>query len=284
MSARRRGEEGYALIAAVVSIVIFALMSLMMINAVRGPIIMASAENDRARLSAAADAGVALAIKGLMARDPLQRWQIAGKLRRTMFDGNRLDIVIEDERGKIALNLINKQQVDKMFGAFGLSGAARETAVDSYMDWRDPDDDARPRGAERGDYAAQKIRPRDGELRSVGELALIKGVGKELAVKMAPFVTVNFGAGEFDPRYSTPIAVQVSKDDEEGDFADFASGISVGGKAVRAQRSAVSDSLIGRPLTIRVDASHGADAHARREVIIELTGAPLRPYVIRARE
>ena len=103
-------EEGYALIAAVVSIVIFALMALTIINVTRSSTIMASAEIDRARLSAAADAGVAIAVHGLMLKDPAQRWAIDGNIRRETFDGMTLEIIVEDERGKIALNLINKDR------------------------------------------------------------------------------------------------------------------------------------------------------------------------------
>jgi general secretion pathway protein K len=280
-----RREEGYALIAAVVSIVVFAMMALTIINATRGATLMASAEADRARLSAAADAGVALAIQGLMAKDPAQRWSIDGNARRETFDGMALTIVVEDERGKIALNLINKAQVERMFAAFGLDGLELEAAVDGFMDWRDQDDDVRPRGAEFESYAPRKLKPRNGELRSLGELALISGVGPALAIRIAPVATVNFGAnGEFDPRYASPFAVRVSADDEPSSgFAERERALERGG-AIEAFRPKRTDSLIGRPLTVRVDASRGQGAHARRTIIIELTGADVRPYVIRARE
>jgi general secretion pathway protein K len=278
---RQPGEQGYALIAAVISIIVFALMALTIINAVRGPTIMASAELDRARLSAAADAGIALAIQGLLQDDPVRRWKIDGKPRQIAFDGITLSVIVEDERGKIALNLINKNQVERMFSAFGLSGAALETAVDGFMDWRDENFEARPRGAERRFYEGRRIQPRNGELRSVGELALINGVGQRLASRIAPFATVNFGTnGDFDPRYATPLAIRVSADDDfdEVDAARQARG------PVSLLPTAITQSLIGRPLTVRVDASRPPGAHARRQVILELTGSDIRPYVIRARE
>ncbi len=280
----RRREEGYALIAAVVSIVVFAMMALTIINATRGGTIMASAEADRARLSAAADAGVALAIQGLMAKDAAQRWSIDGKARRETFDGIALTIVVEDERGKIALNLINKAQVEIMFAEFGLDGVELEAAVDGFMDWRDEDDDVRPRGAEFEAYTPRKLKPRNGELRSLGELALINGVGPALATRIAPVATVNFGGNaEFDPKNASPIAIRVSNDEPSSGFAERERLAERGG-AIEAFRRERTVSLIGRPLTVRVDASRGRDAHARRTIIIELTGADVRPYVIRARE
>jgi general secretion pathway protein K len=279
-----RREEGYALIAAVVSIVIFALMALTIINTTRSSTIMASAEIDRARLLAAADAGIAIAVHGLMLKDPANRWRIDGKVRRETFDGMTLEIIVEDERGKIALNLINKAEVEAMFKEFGVQGIELETAVDGFMDWRDEDDDPRLRGAEFEVYAPRRIKPRNGELRTLGEVALISGVGPELARRIIPYATVNFGTGEFDPRYASEIAIRVSgvNEIENGIFETNAAIRRAG--AINAVRAARSESLIGRPLTIRVDAKQAPDKSARRTAIIELTGSEVRPFVIRARE
>ena len=284
MNPPKAGEQGYALIAAVVSIILFALMALAVINSMRGPTLMVAAEADRARLTAAADAGVSLAIQGLLIRDPVQRWKIDGRPRTEAFGDVTLDIRIEDERGKIALNLINEQQVERMFAAFGLQGIELEAARDSFMDWRDGDFDIRPRGAEFEAYADRKIRPRNEELRTLGELALIEGVGPELAKKILPYATVNFGSGSFDPRYSTPIAIRVSADDDsDADLAELR-GLLRPGQEIRTVGGEQTDSLIGRPLTIRVTARSGSEAQAQANVIVELTGSQIRPYVVRARD
>lgn len=279
-------EEGYALIAAILSIVIFALMALTIINVTRSSTLMASAEIDRAKLSAAADAGIAIAVHGLMLNDPVRRWAIDGKARRELFERTTLDIIVEDERGKIALNLINKSEVEAMFAEFGLQGLELEAAVDSFLDWRDEDDDPRPRGAEFEVYAPKQIKPRNGELRTLGELALISGIGPELAQRMIPFTTVNFGTGEFDPRYASDLATRVSSINEisNGLFDSADSEAAKLGRSIEALRTRRTDSLVGRPLTIRVTAKQPPDKSAQRTAIIELTGSEVRPFVIRARE
>ena len=279
-------EEGYALIAAILSIVIFALMALTIINVTRSSTLMASAEIDRAKLSAAADAGIAIAVHGLMLNDPVRRWAIDGKARREVFERTTLDIIVEDERGKIALNLINKSEVEAMFAEFGLQGLELEAAVDSFLDWRDEDDDPRPRGAEFEVYAPKQIKPRNGELRTLGELALISGIGPELAQRMIPFTTVNFGTGEFDPRYASDLAKRVSSINEisNGLFDSADSEAAKLGRTIEALRTRRTDSLVGRPLTIRVTAKQPPDKSAQRTAIIELTGSEVRPFVIRARE
>ncbi len=279
-----KNEAGYALVAAVLSIILFAMMALAVINSMRGPTLMVAAEGSRARLSAAADAGVSLAIQGLLLRDPALRWKIDGKPREERFGAVTLDIQIVDERGKIALNLINEEQAERMFTSFGLQGSELEEAADSFMDWRDDNFDERPRGAEFDYYKDAGITPRNGDLRTVEEIALIRGVGPELAKKIAPFATVNFGSGDFDPRYSTPIARFVSADDEaDADLAEFGANLQAG-QTIRASRAGPTDSLIGRPVTIRVSAKAGAEQQAQTTVIVELTGSPARPYVIRARD
>ena len=284
MNSPKAGEQGYALIAAVVSIILFALMALAVINSMRGPTLMVAAEADRARLTAAADAGVSLAVQGLLIRDPVQRWKIDGRPRTEAFGDVTLDIRIEDERGKIALNLINEQQVERMFAAFGLQGIELEAARDSFMDWRDGDFDIRPRGAEFEAYSDRQIKPRNEELRTLGELALIEGVGPELAKRIIPYATVNFGSGSFDPRYSTPIAIRVSADDDsDADLAELR-GLLRPGQEIRTVGGEQTDSLIGRPLTIRVTARSGSEAQAQANVIVELTGSQIRPYVVRARD
>ena len=73
-------------------------------------------------------------------------------------------------------------------------------------------------------------------------------------------------------------AMRVLSESNEVDAARQARG------PVSLLPTAITQSLIGRPLTVRVDASRPPGAHARRQVILELTGSDIRPYVIRARE
>lgn len=278
------GESGYALIAALLSIILFALMALAVINTMRGPAIMVASEAERARLSAAADGGVALAVEGLLLKDANARWKFDGKPREVVLDDIRLTITIEDERGKIPLNQINEEQAGRMFGYVGLQGIELEEAVDSFMDWRDENYDARPRGGEFEYYADRGIKPRNGQLQTVEELALIKGVGKTIADRLIPVSTVNFGKEEFDPRYASRIAKFVSAEDEEDtNIVEFSETFEQG-QIRRAYRPSASDGLIGRPFMVRVSARSGPEAQAQIKAIIELTGVETSPYLVRARE
>ena len=198
---------------AVASLAVLALLALTMIEATRGSTRSARAELDRAQLSAAADAGIALAVQGLAQTSPARRWRPDGRLRQVEFAGATLEIRIEDELAKVPLNTINDQQAEALLAEFGLQGAELEDARDAFLDWRDGDDDARLRGREQADYADLGVRPRNGPLRSNGELAAIPAIGPELAARMDPFVTVFAGTGA---AFAEAIASFVSRERRYG--------------------------------------------------------------------
>ena len=273
----RRGEQGYALLAAVASITVLSSLSLMMLLASQGTIVMAAAETDQARLKAAADGGIALALQGLLQRDLRQRWPIDGKPRRMRFAGYDLAIAVVDERGKLPLNRLNRDQSAAMFTAFGLAGEDRDIAVDSFLDWRDQNDDPNPNGAEADYYADKGLAPRNGPLRSVGELALIRGVGPAVAARIMPFATVDFGQkGDFDPRFASPVARRIMADTEDAE-APTRTGIAPKISAPVGDR----DSLVDHPVTIIAEASiDGGRARTQRRLTVAMTGIDERPYLV----
>jgi general secretion pathway protein K len=267
----------------VASLAVLALLALTMIEATRGSTRSARAELDRARLAAAADAGIVLAVQGLAQSNPARRWQPDGRTRDIAFGGATLEIRIEDELAKVPLNLIGEEQADSLFAEFGLQGVELEAARDALMDWSDRDTDPRPRGRERADYAKDGIKPRDGPLRANGELAAIPAIGPALAARMDPFVTV-FATGRvgFAEDRATPLARRVMA---ERVIEERVDGVAVreGGLSVDDTGRA-DDGVTGRPLRITVRARASDGSAARRNVVVELTGNPARPYVVRARD
>lgn len=268
---------------AVASLAVLALLALTMIEATRGSTRSARAELDRAQLSAAADAGIVLAVQGLAQVNAARRWRADGRLREVAFAGAMLEIRIEDELGKVPLNKINDDQAEALFAEFGLQGAELEEARDAFLDWRDADDEPRLRGRERADYADDGIQPRDGPLRSNGELAAIPAIGPQLAERMDAFVTVFApDSGTFSEDNASPLVRRVMA---EQVFEDNFDGVVVAEGGLEAGESAgVDDGVTGRPLRIIVRARNAGGSAARRNVVIELTGNPARPYAVRARD
>jgi general secretion pathway protein K len=70
----------------------------------------------------------------------------------------------------------------KIVGNFGMEEHARDTVVDSILDWIDPDDFRRINGAENDYYQSLKepYNCKNGPLDSIEELLLVRGVTPEL--------------------------------------------------------------------------------------------------------
>lgn len=264
------------------SLAVLALLALTMIEATRGSTRSAQAELDRARLTAAADAGVALAVQGLAQPSLARRWRPDGRARQVAFGAAMLDIRIEEELAKVPINTLNDQQVEALLAEFGLQGAELEEARDAFLDWRDGDDEPRLRGAEVADYAALGIRPRNGALRTNMELAAIPAIGPELALRMDPYISVfTPTGGRFAQGNASPLARRVMADRV---FEDGFAGFAVRGGLAENETGVADNGVTGRPLRVIVTARGADGAAARRNVVIELTGNPARPYVVRARD
>ena len=275
------GEAGYAMVAAVVAMAVLALMSLTLIDTTRGVTLGVAADAEHARLAAAADAGLAIAVRRLAEADRARRWTIDGRPRRAVFAGTDLAITVEDERGKIPINQLTDEQVRAMFEALGARGDTLAVRTDALLDWLDDDDEARDNGAEATWYATRGQRPRNGALHSLDELALIRGMSPEIVARLRSVATVYRNERDgFDNRYAVPLALSVM----DGTGLDSPAVIDRE-RELAGQRPAIelaeNESLVGRPLTVRVVARRPGGARFVRGFLIELTGRADTPYVAR---
>lgn len=273
-------EAGYALVAAVASIGFFATIALGVMSLTQRAIITGSAEVEAARASAAADAGVAIAIRNLLTTSAAGAAPIDGSSRTIAFDGATLVITMSDERGKVPLNLLDEQQLTLMLESIGLEGEALAIARDSYLDWIDEDDVVRPEGAESDYYREKGLRPRNGGFLTIGEIGRVRGFNAARVERIAAFASADFGNGSFDTRSASPAAIKIMYPDGEAAIAEI-----VRARETRGQVTALSFSdrsnRVGRPISIRVVARHPSGGIAARHCVVELTGAQRRPYVIR---
>lgn len=275
-----QSERGYAMVAAVGAIALFASLALVLVSSTRGGVVMAGAEVDRAEANAAVAAGLALALSGLADEGPTGPWPIDGRVRNETFGSAKLLIKVEDERGKLPINLLDEAQVERMLERVGLRGERLTIATDSLLDWLDEDDQLRTSGAERDWYASRKIVPRNGPLVSLDELGAIRGFDAALVDRLRPIVTLHWGNGPFEARHASLDAIAVMSEIGEDPVAQIERARELAGQ-VTALSFNVEGGLVGRPLTVTVDATLPDGAHASQSTLIELTGARGRPYVIR---
>lgn len=278
---RRAAESGYALVAAVASIAVFAAIALTVQTMARTALLATTAEQGALHAGAAADAGIAIALEGLLA--DADRWAIDGRRYDRRFGAARLRIRIEDERGKVPVNHLTEPQVTRLLGTAGLADDRLRIARDSLLDWIDEDGVKRPFGAEAAEYRASLLEPPNGFLAAVDELGSVRGFDHTVVERLRPFVTVESGAASFDPRYADPRAIAVMTEGGADSPAAIDRLREQAGQRT-ALSLAASQRIDARPLTIAVEASLPGGARAERRAVVQLTGAPSRPYVVRSFE
>ena len=277
------GDAGYALVAAVASIGVFAAMALSVLSATRMGLEDAGAEQAQLQATAAADAGLAVALSRLLARDALQRWSIEGRTRGLRFGQARLTIRIEDERGKVPLGVLDERQATRLLEQAGLSGDRLRIATDSLLDWIDDDDQPRPFGAEEPYYRAAGFLPPGGLLASVDELALVRGFDAQTIARIRPYVTTYTVTTGFDAHYADPRALAVMDEAGAGGTRQIDRTRELAGQRTAIEIADPAD-LADRAISISAEAVLPDGARAVRRMIVELTGSATRPYVVRAYE
>jgi len=279
MTPRDPEERGYALIAAVASIAVFAAVSLAIISATRIDIAKGGGEVSSARARLAAEAGVAITLHGLINRDTATLALLDGRAKGLESAGSRVVLTLIDERGKVAINKIEAPVIERMLNEAGLDSSQMAIARDSLLDWQDEDDEALPNGAEAPFYAKRGITPRNGYLQSVDELGLIRGFTPEIVNRLRPFVTVEPDAVPFNPRTAGASALAAIGD-------SIGAVVEIERKRESAgQRTAIGFAdgtrSIGWPIAISVEATSRDRGRYHLDLIVELTGKPAHPYIIR---
>ena len=156
----------------------------------------------KARL--AAEAGMHFAVLSL--RDPEEeyRWIADGRPYEILYDGSLLEVQITDERGKVNINSINEEALEKLFTTNGLDANDALLLAAAVLDWRDGDELVRPNGAEEEDYLAggYQVGPANRDFIMVEELLQVIGLPWELFEKMQPGLTVWSDQGMPEPAFA----------------------------------------------------------------------------------
>jgi general secretion pathway protein K len=194
---RQTGEQrGFVLLVVLSTLGVLAVVTVAFTQLARTNVRIAAAAGDSARAEALADAGVNVAVLDLFAaraKAPASRRfpPDASPVTCSMGDHGSVTISVQDEAGKVDLNLAS----ESLLHALVLGVGGREAAVEAILDYRDEDDRRRPSGAERAEYAAAgRMRgPRNGPFLAVEELASVLGVTQADVDRLSPLVTIHSG-------------------------------------------------------------------------------------------
>jgi general secretion pathway protein K len=272
-----RGDDGFALVPVLFAGLLLSLFAYAVLAADRGATADLQGRLRRARLEAAAEAGLATAIEAL-GRSGRDRWTLDGRPHAFPVEGADVVVAVEDERGKVPLTSVSPEQTRRALAYAGVSGAALDRLTDSLLNWLDGGD--RPNGAKPLDYAAEGLKPRGGPPAGLDELAAIPGFTPTLLARIEPVVSFYAPAGAFDATTATPAARTIMADDDDATNQ----GIPAEERDDRNPALAPGGPVdyVGRPLTIRVSVKDAEGGVYDRATTVVLTGQTRRPYYVRA--
>ena len=148
---------------------------------------------DLAQLQAGADAGVTLAVMGLL--DPVvsARWQADGRVYDRRYAGQRLAVTITDEGGKIDLNAAPKELIAGLLNEFGVARNRQALITQAILDRRTQFVPAVPTASSNTGRIfgqAHVVNLAKLAFADVSELRSLPGMTRALYARLGPEVTV----------------------------------------------------------------------------------------------
>ena len=199
-----RRERGFALIAALWLLVALSALALEVSLVARERRLAAANTLEGTQARAAADAGLEHArarLTGMLERGALDPWRgvdsvLAGDVALGG-GGARYRVTLRDAGRALNLNRATESELRRLFVALRVDAGEADRLAQVIMDWRDPDDLRRARGAEREDYVRDgaPVLPRNGPLQSLDELRYARGMTPEILALARTYLTL-LGTGQ----------------------------------------------------------------------------------------
>jgi general secretion pathway protein K len=285
-SAGRDGERGIALLVVIWVLALLAILIVGFSGDARTELLVARNHYESASARAIADAGVSLAIFGILDPAPEAQWPADGRVREVSYAEGTIRIRIQDEGGKIDVNAAPPQLLAGLLSTTGglPAGDADNLAqaIDAYRQaQQQADAPASGRGALR-----TMVRRQANAFRVIEDLRLVPGITREIYDRIAPFVTVYSGVGDIDPLTAPPEVLRSLPGVNAGEVEAFL--------AARAQQGPIPGQLpplngpVGGSLAHRVlqnatVLAEGKTANGTtftRAAVVSLSADPTAPYSI----
>lgn len=186
-------QRGIALLAVLWLLVLLAGVALAIGSRTKSETQLVAALAGEAEGRALAEGALYRAIARLLEPGTATGAAVTGYERRVEEQGGvRIDIEIRDECGKVDLNTGRARLIEGLL-ARHVAAEQAFAITQAILDWRDPDSQRRPQGAEDNDYRAlgRRTGARDGPFEAVAELAQVKGMTPALLDLVAPDLTVD---------------------------------------------------------------------------------------------
>jgi general secretion pathway protein K len=265
-------EHGFALVAVLCAAAILAVIMSSMLATSRTEVRLARHRQEIAELGAIAGGALNIAILRLLDPSPGMQPPVDATPFTVAFAGHELRLTVQDEAGKIDLNMVQPDLLLRLLTSAGLDLMGAQTLADRVLDWREPGIGERLNGAKAPEYraAGYAYGPRNGPFESVEELKLVMGMTAELFDAIAPALTVYSQTPWVDPTFAPPEVLRRLPGIDEGAVATLLQA--------RASGSARPLLMLGHAFTITAEANGTDTLHVRRSAVVRLTGHQNAPY------
>lgn len=271
MSGKHAAQRGIALIAVLWVTLLLGIIAAAFLRETRIDVRLTGNMLADARAEALADAGIHWAMAGLLIAEENAALRGDGRSYAFDFGGGRVQLEIQDEAGKIDLNRAAEDVLASLFVHAGADGEAAVAMAAALADFRDPDQEPRPRGAEDPEYIRDG-RPsgaKDGPLIAVDELRQVIGMTPELYARLESLITVHSPRSDVDLAIAPAAVLRALPGMTERQVE-----ATLAARASEAERTAVEVATITAEATIP-----GGGRFVRRAVVRR--GAdPLQPFDI----
>ena len=248
---------------------------------------MARNLRDTAVARSRADAGIAIAVEGLLVRNPADRWPVDGAVLTLAFDGASIRVSAQDEGGKIDLNWAPVALVQGLLAQMGadpgLGSAIGGEIVARRGAFRRPET---PPGEVAGSamFGGPRFRDIGGEpFESVDWLLQLPGMTRALYDRIRPFVTVYSQSAHINVA-TAPRPVLLSLPGMTSHDADLLLAARAEGKTGPAALPPIPESarsfaasLDTRSVTIAAEVATPSGGVFIRRAVVALTGKPYQP-------
>ena len=282
----REGERGIALLVVIWVLTLLAILIVGFSGDARTELLVARNHYESASARAIADAGVSLAILGILDPTPEAQWAADGRVREMSYADGTLRIRIQDEGGKIDLNAAPPELLAGLLTTVGgLSPGDAGSLAQAIDTYRQAQQQADTPAAGRGGLRTM-VRRQANAFRVIEDLRLVPGVTRETYGRIAPFVTVYSGVGDVDPLTAPPEVLRSLPGVNAGEVEAFL--------AARAQQGPIpgqlpplsgpaGGSLAHRMLQNATILSEGKTANGTtftRAAVVSLSADPMAPYSV----
>jgi len=268
------GEHGFALLAVLWVTIALSLIAVSLIATTRSDASLIQQLSGRLQDQAAADACINLAVLALIQAGHDNRLPTDGTEHGISFDNRAMTISIQDETGKIDLNMTSKDFLSGLFQVLGVAPGEASALGDAVVMWR-----GRTGGTQAGIGSAGPRGPRNAPFESVDELIGVPGMTRTLMDQVRGYVTVYSQRAQIDQSIAAPEVLladpTLSKADVEAIMRDRKSKTN---QQAAFAVAAGQDDLLGRAFSIKVSAADGPRSRLVRSVIIRLTGEVTLPF------